>query len=383
MKSLIILGSTGSIGTQTLEIVRNNPKDFKVVALTANSNVGLLKKQVEEFKPSVVAVADEAKADELEDALGISIFKGEESLSKVCSLDEGDFVVNSLVGSIGIVPTLAAIKKKKTIGLANKETLVSAGELVMREAKKHGVKMFPIDSEHSAIFQCLQGNERESVKRIILTASGGPFLNYSKKDLENVSVENALSHPTWKMGRKITVDSATMMNKGFEVIEAMHLFGVPVEKIDVVIHPESIIHSMVEFVDHSTIAQLSHPDMRIPIQYALYYPKRVANALRPLQLDTLKTLNFMKPDLEKYPCLALAFDAVRASGTMPAVMNAANDVLVEKFLSGEIRFLEIAERIRKVMGRHKPRRVSSVEDVISAISWARSEAVKVCGKLCR
>lgn len=375
MKSLIILGSTGSIGTQTLEIVRNNPKDFRVVALTANSNIDLLRKQVEEFKPSAVAVADKTKADELEDALGISILKGEESLSKVCSLDEGDFVVNSLVGSIGIVPTLAAIKKKKAIGMANKETLVSAGELVMREAKKHDVKILPIDSEHSAIFQCI-GGEGKFVKRIILTASGGPFLNYSFKDLENVSVDNALAHPTWKMGRKITVDSATMMNKGFEVIEAMHLFDVPVEKIDVLIHPESIIHSMVEFVDHSTIAQLSHPDMRIPIQYALYYPKRVANALRPLQLDKLKTLNFRKPDLEKYPCLSLALDAVRASGTMPAVMNAANDVLVEKFLSGEIRFLEIAERIRKVMGRHKPKRISSVEDVISAISWARSEAVK-------
>lgn len=375
MKSLIILGSTGSIGTQTLEVVRKNPKDFRVVALTANSNIDLLRKQVEEFEPSVIAVADKAKADELEDALGIHVLKGEESLSKVCSLDEGDFVVNSLVGSIGIVPTLAAIKKKKTIGLANKETLVSAGELVMREAKKQGVRILPIDSEHSAIFQCI-GGEGKFVKRIILTASGGPFLNYSLKDLESVSVDNALAHPTWKMGRKITVDSATMMNKGFEVIEAMHLFGVPVEKIDVLIHPESIVHSMVEFVDHSTIAQLSHPDMRIPIQYALYYPKRVANALRPLQLDTLRALNFMKPDLGKYPCLALAFDAVSSSGTMPAVMNAANDVLVEKFLSGEIRFLEIAERIRNVMGRHRPKRVSSVDDVIGAISWARSEAVK-------
>lgn len=367
MKNLIILGSTGSIGTQTLDIVRQHPRDFKVFALTANSNIDLLKKQVEEFSPSVVAVADKEKADKLE--VDVEVFKGEESLQKICSSDEGDFVVNSLVGNVGILPTLAAIKKGKTVGLANKETLVSAGETVMREAKKHNVSILPIDSEHSAIFQCIQGNDSKAVKRILLTASGGPFLNYSKEDLEKVSVEQALSHPTWSMGKKITVDSATMMNKGFEVIEAIHLFDVPIGKIDVVIHPESVVHSMVEFIDHSTIAQLSLPDMRLPIQYALFYPRRVANMLRPLELSNL---TFRKPDMEKYPCLALAFKAVKIGGTMPAVMNAANDVLVSKFLSGKIRFLDIAEGISDIMERYKPKKCS-VKAVTDAISWTENE----------
>lgn len=372
MKHLTILGSTGSIGTQTLDIVRQHPEEFRVFALTANNNVKLLKKQVEEFNPQVVAVTNEEKADELEDKIGIQVLKGKDSLQKICSFDEGDFVLNSLVGNVGILPTLAAIRKRKIIGLANKETLVSAGELVMKEARNHNVIVLPIDSEHSAIFQCLQGNDKKAIKRIILTASGGPFLDYKKEDLEKVTVEEALSHPTWSMGKKITVDSATMMNKGFEVIEAMHLFDVPLEKIDVVIHPESIIHSMVEFVDHSTLAQLSHPDMRIPIQYALYYPRRIVNSLKPLNLMELEALNFRKPDMEKYTCLSLAFRAVKAGGTMPAAMNAANDILTAKFLDGKIKFLDIPKKIAEVMDNYTPKIILSVDDVMDAISWVEN-----------
>lgn len=377
-KKITILGSTGSVGTQALDVIRKFPDNFKVVALSANNNIELLEKQIAEFKPSAVAVVDENKAEELKKKTNVQVFSGGEGLKKIASLPEADFVITAVIGFSGLVPTLEAINAKKDIGLANKETLVAGGSLVMREAEKHSIKIIPIDSEHSAIFQCVKGNKKEEVKRIVLTASGGPFLNLKKEDLEKVTLRQALKHPTWKMGKKITIDSATLMNKGFEVIEAHHLFGLEYPRIDVVIHPQSIIHSMAEFIDGSIIAQLSFNDMRIPIQFALTYPHRLNNELK-LDLTDLN-LNFKKPDKELFPCLEYAYEAGIIGGTMPCVINAANEVAVSYFLNEKINFLDIPKTIRAVMDAHNLLKNPDIDEILEADKWARKEAEKVLEK---
>jgi len=350
-KTLSILGSTGSIGTQTLGIVRKFPEQFNVVALSCNSNIELLKKQIEEFRPKIVAVYDEEKADELK--TDIPLYKGMDGLLKVAAFGEANTIINSLVGSIGVLPTVKAIENLKNVALANKETLVTAGEVVMKKLKFHKTTLLPIDSEHSAILQCLQGAKIEDVNKITITCSGGAFKNKTKEELQNVKASDALQHPTWKMGAKITIDSATLMNKGFEVIEAHWLYNLPYSKIDVLIHPQSIIHSLVEFKDKSVIAQLGMPDMRIPIQYALTYPSRIQNENLPtLNLLDKKQLTFEEPDLERFPCLAMAYNAGIKGGTLPAVMNAANEIAVKFFLQDKIKFLDIPRIIMDAMEKH-------------------------------
>jgi len=352
MKKLSILGSTGSIGTQTLDIVNNNPSEFKVVGLTTNKNIELLKKQINEFKPEAVAVMDEEKANELKKHVTINVYSGIDGIIEIAKLNNADTVVNSLVGSIGVIPTIEAIKNKKNIALANKETLVAAGSVVMDEVKKNNVKLMPIDSEHSAIFQCLNGEKIDDVNKITITASGGPFRNYSKEQMEKVTVEMALNHPTWNMGNKITIDSATLMNKGFEVIETYWLYGVGYDKIEIVVHPQSIIHSLVEFKDKSIIAQLGYPSMKIPIQYSLTYPNRLNLDVKKLDLAEIKNLSFEKPDFSKFPCLKYAYDAGNVGGTLPAVLNASNEIAVYAFLDKKIKFLDIAKIIKKMMDSH-------------------------------
>lgn len=376
MKTLSILGSTGSIGTQTLDIVRKFPEKFKIVALSCNKNVELLKKQIEEFKPKIIAVFDEEKADELN--VDVPVHKGMDGLLKVAVLGEADTVVNSLVGSIGVLPTIKAIENLKNIALANKETLVTAGEIVMKKLNFHKTTLLPIDSEHSAIFQCLQGEKIDSINKITITCSGGPFKNKTKEELENIKASDALQHPTWNMGAKITIDSATLMNKGFEVIEAHWLYGLDYSKIDVVIHPQSIIHSMVEFKDNSIIAQLGVPDMRIPIQYALAYPKRLQNENLPkLNLVDKKELTFEEPDLERFPCLAMAYDAGIKGGTLPAVMNAANEVAVKYFLQDKIKFLDIPRLIMEMMEQHKIIKNPSLDEILEVDKKIKEETEKI------
>lgn len=352
MKTISILGSTGSIGTQTLEIVRQHPKEFKVVGLTANSNTELLEKQIKEFRPLAAAVMNREKVDILKDRTRIEFYSEIEGIIKIAKLNEADTIVNSLVGSIGIEPTYEAIKAGKNIALANKETLVAAGEIIMNEVKKNNVSLMPIDSEHSAIFQCLNGEDINDVKKITITCSGGPFRNLKKEQLENVTKEDALKHPTWNMGAKITIDSATLMNKGFEVIETHWLYGINYDKIEVVIHPQSVIHSLVEFKDNSVIAQLGMPDMKIPIQYALSWPKRLPNISKTLDLVKTKNLEFKEPDFEMFPCLKYAYEAGKIGGTMPAAMNAANEAAVWAFLNNKIRFLDIPKIIKSEMDNH-------------------------------
>ncbi len=350
-KTLSILGSTGSIGTQALDIVKKFPERFQVVALSCNSNIELLKKQIEEFKPKIVAVFNEEKADELK--TDIPVYNGMDGLLKVATIGEAHTVINSLVGSIGVLPTVKAIENLKNIALANKETLVAAGSIVMKEIKKNNVNLMPIDSEHSAIFQCLNGNNIKDVNKIIITCSGGAFKDFTKKKLEKATAKDALKHPTWNMGAKITIDSATLMNKGFEVIEAHWLYSLPYNKIEVTIHPQSIIHSLVEFNDNSIIAQLSLPDMKIPIMYALSYPKRFKNNLKKLNLAEIQQLTFKEPNLKLFPCLEYAYEAGKNNGTLPAVMNAANEVAVQYFLQNKIKFLDIPRLIGKMMDKHK------------------------------
>ena len=379
MKKLSILGSTGSIGTQTLDIVRNNPDEFRVVGLTANKNIELLKNQINEFKPEAVGVMDEEKADLLKQNVDINVYSGIEGIIKIASLNEIDTVVNSLVGSVGVKPTVEAIRNKKNIALANKETLVTAGSVVMEEVKKNNVRLMPIDSEHSAIFQCLNNENVNDVNEITITASGGPFKNYSKAQLENVTVQDALRHPTWNMGNKITIDSATLMNKGFEVIEAHWLYDIPYEKVEVVIHPQSIIHSLVEFKDNSTLAQLSLPDMKLPIQYALSYPKRLPLNIKKLNLMEVKNLSFEKPNFELFPCLGYAYDAGNKSGTLPAVLNAANEAAVYAFLDNKIKFLDIHRLINKMMQKHniiKNPNLNQILDVDKKIKEETQEVIE-------
>lgn len=368
MKGISVMGSTGSIGTQTLDVVRNN-RDLKVTALAAGSNTALLKEQIEEFRPSLVCVFDEKKAKELSLAcrhLPVKITAGMEGLIECAVQKEADTVVAAIVGMIGIVPVIEAIKAGKEIALANKETLVTAGHIIMPLAEEYRVPVLPVDSEHSAIFQVLHGENRKEISRILLTASGGPFRGRSREELREIRVEDALKHPTWSMGRKITIDSSTMVNKGLEVMEAKWLFGVEYDQIQVVVQPQSVIHSMVEFCDGGVLAQLGVPDMRLPIQYALFYPQRRRLPGDRLDFGRLRELTFEEPDLETFEGLALAYEAGRTGGSMPTIYNAANEYAVERFLNREIGYLDITRCIRTAMERHKVIQNPSVAQILEA-----------------
>ncbi|MGN7470196.1 1-deoxy-D-xylulose-5-phosphate reductoisomerase [Brevibacillus sp. SAFN-007a] len=379
MKKIALLGSTGSIGTSTLEVVEQHPEEFSVVAMAAGTNVELFARQVETFRPELVSVGNEQAAVQLRERLGSGykpeIVCGREGLELVARHEAASLVMTAVVGSVGVAPTLAAIDAGKTIGLANKETLVSAGPVVMKRAKEKGVAIIPVDSEHSAVFQCLQGERAEDVARVILTASGGSFRHLSREELQQVTVEQALAHPNWSMGAKITIDSATMMNKGFEVIEAHWLFGLPYEKIDCVLHYESIIHSMVEYKDRAVMAQLGTPDMKVPIQYALSYPGRKNLRTEPLDLVKIGSLHFAAMDFERYPLLQLAYECGKAGGTYPAVLNAANEVAVDLFLKGAIAFLDIEKVVRQTCEAHKGVHTPDLEEIFAADRWARTHAL--------
>ncbi|QZY56788.1 1-deoxy-D-xylulose-5-phosphate reductoisomerase [Crassaminicella profunda] len=375
MKNISILGSTGSIGTQTLDVVRSNKEKFSVVGLSANSNIDLLEKQINEFHPMAVAVMNEQKALELKKRLKSTktkVFHGLDGLITIATLSEVDLVVTSVVGMIGLIPTIKAIRCKKNIALANKETLVTAGEIVMKEAKENGVSILPVDSEHSAIFQSLMGYTLKDIGRILLTASGGPFRGWSPDALKDVTVSQALKHPKWNMGKKISIDSATLMNKGLEVIEAKWLFDLSLEQIDVVVHPQSIIHSMVEYKDSSVIAQMGYPDMRVPIQFALTYPHRVANNYKKLNLFEVATLTFEKPDLNTFPCLKLAYDALELGKSYPTVLNAANEVLVELFIKEKIGFYDIPKGIELTLEKHNIEKDLDLDKIVEIDRWARN-----------
>lgn len=371
--ALSVLGSTGSIGTQALEVCEK--LNIRVTALAAGGNTELLEKQARKFKPSLVAVFDEKKASLLKAALkdtDIRVVSGMDGLCLAASHEECDTVLNSVVGMVGLLPTLTAAKAHKNIALANKETLVSGGSLVMQAVKENGVKLYPVDSEHSAIFQCLQGVPNDkALSRLILTASGGPFFGRTKKELECVTVEQALKHPNWSMGQKITIDSATMMNKGLEIIEASWLFDMPQDKIDVVVHRESIIHSLIELTDNSVIAQLGMPDMKIPIQYALTYPERLPCAVKRLSLADVGKLTFFEPDIEAFECMQICREALERSGLCPAAANGANEEAVGLFLEGKIPFLKIPELVRAAMLRQDSVEAKSIDDVLNADKAAR------------
>lgn len=385
-KKITILGSTGSIGTSTLEVIRQFPDRFEIVALAAGTNAQLLCEQIAEFRPRAVSVMNESVAESLFKLLkekhipAPEVSHGSEGYKTTATHPDADTLVSAMVGAAGLVPTLAAIESGKDVALANKETLVIAGEIVMRLAAEKKVRILPVDSEHSAIFQALQGNHRDALSRILLTASGGPFFNKTQEELACVGPEAALRHPNWSMGRKITIDSATLMNKGLEVIEARWLFGVELDNISVHIHPESIIHSMVEYVDGSVIAQMGIPDMKIPIAYALAYPERLPLACPRLDLFRLQKLSFYPPDMVKFPCLQLAYDASRRGSTMPSVLNAANEVAVNSFLQGSIGFLDIPDIIRKVMDTHDTVAVASLDSILAADSWARAETLQLIAR---
>ena len=379
MKNLAILGSTGSIGTQTLDVVRDLPEMFRVAVLAANTSDKKLEAQIDEFRPELAVLADESAAARLKARYkgATKILGGEDGLVAAAVFPAVDMVVTSLMGFAGLAPTLAAIRAGKNIALANKETLVAAGELVRREASAHGTAILPVDSEHSALFQCLQGEKREAVESLILTASGGPFRGRRKEALAGVSIGDCLKHPTWSMGRKITVDSATLVNKGLEVIEAHWLYDMPYDKIKVVIHPQSIVHSMVAFQDGAVMAQLGVPDMRLPIQYALTYPERMASTLARLDFARLGALTFEEPDTKTFRGLAIAIEAGRAGGTAPCVMNAANEIAVAAFLDGSIGFLDIYDIIEQALSARSVRPAESFEILREEDAWARAYAARL------
>lgn len=384
MKKLSILGSTGSIGVNTLEIVAAHPERFKVVAITAGYNLDLLLKQIDQCHPELVAVVAPESAAQLRECVGPDgpeIVSGVEGLIACATHSETEMVVSAIVGAAGLVPTMAAIESGKDVALANKETLVTAGELVMQAVEDRGVQLFPVDSEHSAIFQSLKGHRDLDVKRLILTASGGPFYNRTPESLKDVSLSDALNHPNWSMGRKITIDSATMLNKGLEVIEARWLFDLPADQIDVHIHPQSIVHSMVEYIDGSVMAQLGIPDMKGPIAYALSYPERLPLDLPPLDLCRLGSLTFKEPDHNLFPCLPLAYQALKAGDSFPAVLNAANEVAVEAFLSEQVSFVAIAQIIQTTLDRHHGVKLNRIEDVLHVDRWARGNAREIIKQL--
>lgn len=381
IKTISVLGSTGSIGTQALEIAKMH--NIRVIALAAKSNATLLIEQAKEFDCKYVCIYDEDKLELVKEAFrntDVLVLSGMDGLCKLATLDEVDIVLNSVVGMVGLKPTLSAIEAGKDIALANKETLVAGGELVIKAAKEKGVTIYPVDSEHSAIFQCLRGNDRKQLSKIILTASGGPFYKKTKAELENVSIADALNHPNWSMGKKITIDSATLMNKGLEFIEAIWLFDLKPEQIEILVQRESVIHSAVEYNDHSVIAQLGVPDMKIPIQYALLYPERVECPTKPLSLADYGTLTFGKPDLETFDCLSACIKAISMGGSMPAMVNGANEEAVAQFLSGNISFLQIGELVMSVTDELPNESINSLEDVLRVDAMAR-EFVKKKSKM--
>lgn len=376
MKRIALIGSTGSIGRNALDVVRAHPDEFKIVSLAARGSAELLREQIKEFRPRLVALHDEKKAGELRRSLNSSktrVASGIDGLTECATAKDADIVLVASSGSVGLLPTLEAIRCGKDIALANKEPLVMAGELVFKEAKKHRVSVLPIDSEHSAIFQCLNGNDKKELKRIYLTGSGGPLRKIDKKKFDSLSPEFVVKHPKWNMGKKISVDSATLMNKGLELIEARWFFDTPIEKIKVLIHPEAVIHSMVEFVDGAIIAQLGMADMRLPIQYALSYPRRLSLHMPGVDFAKVRSLNFEEPDLKRFPCLSLAVEAAKEGGTATAVLNAANEELVHKFLNHKIKLTKIAENIGKILKKHKVVKNPSLRDILEADRWAREK----------
>ncbi len=379
MKKIAILGSTGSIGVNALKVIQNNPEKYEVTALAAGRNIDLLLKQIEGFRPVAVSVLDEDLCSELKSRLGDNkgpeVFYGNEGFVRLATLDQIDTVISAMTGAAGLLPTYEAIKAGKDIALANKETMVMAGHLIMTAVKKNGVSLVPIDSEHSAVLQSLQGHKKEDLRRVILTASGGPFRDVSMEQMTTITPAQALNHPNWHMGPKISIDSATMMNKGLETIEAKWLFDLEMAQIGILIHPQSVVHSMVEYKDGSIIAQLGIPDMMIPISYALSFPHHLKNDFSTLKLEEIGVLNFEKPDLKKFPCLELAFRAAEIGSSMPAVLNAANEIAVESFLDGKIAFLDIPELIEKSMEAHQPHPVETIEMVMEADRWARKTAL--------
>jgi 1-deoxy-D-xylulose-5-phosphate reductoisomerase len=384
-KNVVILGSTGSIGRNALDVVRHHKKRFQVVGLAANRNVKLMARQIREFRPEAVAISDTPSSHQLRFDLGarrlkVPVWNHADGMEKLARLKSADVVLCGVVGASGLRSLISALKAGKTVGLANKEALIMAGDLITALSKKHKAPIIPVDSEHSAIFQCLRGENHGAVTRLILTASGGPFYR-AKRNLDSITVEEALNHPTWKMGSKITVDSATLMNKGLEAIEAHHLFGVPMEKISIVIHPQSIVHSLVEFSDGALLAQLSHPDMRLPIQYALTYPDRLPTKLRRLHLPDVGRLEFDTPDFRRFPCLALALAAGKKGGTSPAVLSAANEIAVGGFLARKISFLSIPKVVGYVLSRHRRKNNPTMTDVMEADRWARDTAAQVLKRM--
>lgn len=377
MKRISILGSTGSIGTQCLDVISGNRDRFSVAALSCSKSIELLCRQIEEFSPAAVCVAEEADAAELSKKYsGIEFFHGDEGLRAIAAMEDCDMVVNSLMGMRGLEPTMAAIEAGKDIAFANKETLVVGGQLVIDAVKRRGVKLLPVDSEHSAVFQCIQGSAGNEIRRLILTASGGPFRGYSAEQLKSVTLEQALAHPNWSMGKKITVDSATMMNKGLEVIEAKWLFDIPAEKIQIVVHPQSILHSAVEYCDGSVIGQMGLPDMRVPIAYALSYPERMemTSSMKSLDFFSLKDgMTFYPADAEVFRTIGLAYEACRIGGSYPVALNGANEVLVDMFLKGKIRFTDIQDTLVKVMEEHRPVQDLDIEGILEEDSRIREK----------
>jgi 1-deoxy-D-xylulose-5-phosphate reductoisomerase len=376
MKNVVLLGSTGSIGTSTIKVAEDLPDRIRLLGLGAGNNLELLLDQTRKHLPEAVSISDLAKARELRDLLGTSaeVYSGPEGLLKLATLPDADIVLIAIVGTAGLHPALAAIRAGKDIAVASKEILVMAGEIVMREAREHGVRVLAVDSEHSAIFQCLDGKPSHSVRKLWLTASGGPFRNTPKEEFPSITVERALRHPSWVMGRKITIDSATLFNKGLEMIEARWLFDIEMNRVSVVVHPQSVVHSMVEFVDGSMLAQLSTPDMCLPIQYALTYPDRADSDRVQTNLARLGSLTFEEPDLERFPALELARRAGDIGGTMPAVLNAANEVAVEAFVNGQIGFPEISTTVKQTMDHHQVVEHPALDQIIQADRWARSDA---------
>jgi 1-deoxy-D-xylulose-5-phosphate reductoisomerase len=384
MKRLAILGSTGSIGQNALAVVAEHPQEFRVVGLAAGKNVGVLAEQIRAVRPDQVSVQDEAVARDLRESLAghpfVEILVGPEGAVSVATAPEADLVVSAMVGAVGLEPTLAAVEAGKTVALANKETLVAAGPLVMSAVAARGAALIPVDSEHSAIFQALEGQRREEVRRLWLTASGGPFRTWPKEKLATATPSQALKHPNWDMGAKITIDSATMMNKALEVIEASVLFGLPVSQIEVCIHPQSIVHSLVEFVDGSVLAQLGWPDMRLPIAYALTYPRRLPLNSDPLDLGKVARLTFEQPDFERFPALRLGYEAAETGGTMPAVLNAANEVAVAAFLDGRLPFPGITCVVEETMAAHTPGPLKNLAQVLTVNEWAREYAQELVNR---
>jgi 1-deoxy-D-xylulose-5-phosphate reductoisomerase len=379
MKRISLLGSTGSIGTSTLDVVRRHPDEFQIVAMACGRNIDRVAEQVKQYRPKLVSVsyAEDVKKLRKQTGNSVEILCGEEGAVAVAAYPEADHVMSAIVGAAGLAPTYAAICAKKEIGLANKETMVVAGEFMNAAAKQYGVNILPVDSEHSAIFQCLNGETRHEIRRLILTASGGPFLHTPRERFASITVEEALNHPNWSMGAKITIDSATLMNKGLELVEARWLFDVPPEQLNVCVHPQSIIHSMVEFHDGSVMAQLGVPDMRIPIAYALSYPRRLANDLPSLNLTEIGQLTFLKPDEEKFRCLYLAKQVLRDSGTFPAALNAANEIAVGRFLERKIAFHQIAQVVEDTLQAHKSSTPKSLEEIVEVDRWARQYAMQL------